>query len=429
VDSERELKSELRYALNEVLPPAPWLEATVIEDLRRRRSRATARSSRRPWISLPWPQSRVRLAAAVLVIVVAAAAGVYLVERRALTSPVPGGNSTPLATIVFGRIDANNNEYIFTIRPDGTGQKQLIAQPSGPVVWSHKGDRLALAAAGPFPNTLATAIVNADGSGYRVLPFDPSGLNLGPGRWSPDDSRIAFEGWNDANPSTNGIYTANVTDGGNRLRITTSPGGQHDVPIGYSPDGSKILFWRGPGDISQPGQLFVVAVDGGAVTQLSPTGMSVAGGFLGDAGSWSPDSTQISLAAASPIASDPGRSAVFVVAANGTNLKQITGWGDYITSARWSPTGTWIVFDKLPPAAAAHSLYLVHPDGTGTVMIPLLSAVCCAVWSPDGTRLLFTGGSGDLALDLWIVHIDGSGLVRLTNKPSKLTDIGWSSAA
>ena len=61
-------------------------------------------------------------------------------------------------------------------------------------------------------------------------------------------------------------------------------------------------------------------------------------------------------------------------------------------------------------------------------MIPSLSAVCCAVWSPDGNRLLFIGGPGDLAVDLWIVNIDGSGLVRLTNHPSKVSDIGWSSA-
>jgi Tol biopolymer transport system component len=420
---ERQVFDRIHAALDAQPPPG------ALDRLETVLAKAAVKPRRQPVTVLRWPRTGLRLAAALLVIVLAmAGVGLYLVAHRALTNTVPAGPPKPRATIVFGRINTNNDEYIYTIRPDGSGEKQLIPTPSGPAVWSHKGDRLALAASGPSAGSLTTAIVNADGSGYRVLQLDTSGLNLGPGRWSPDDSRIAFEGWDDNNPSLNGIYTADASDGGNRQRLTTTSSDLHDIPMSYSPDGSKILFWRGPADISQPGELFVVGVNGGAPMRVSPTGMSVVAGTLGDAGGWSPDGGQISFAAASPTASDPGRSAVFVIDGNGTNLKQISDWGDYTTSARWSPTGTWIVFDKLPPAAAAHSLYLIHPDGTGTRMIPSLSAVCCAVWSPDGNRLLFTGGPGDLSADVWIVNIDGSGLVRLTKHPSKLSDLGWSSA-
>jgi hypothetical protein len=39
----------------------------------------------------------------------------------------------------------------------------------------------------------------------------------------------------------------------------------------------------------------------------------------------------------------------------------------------------------------AHSLFLVHPDGTGLKAItdPAAGGVCCAVWSPDSAWLLF----------------------------------------
>lgn len=37
MDSERQLKIELGRALDEVLPPVPWLDAAVSEDLRKRR--------------------------------------------------------------------------------------------------------------------------------------------------------------------------------------------------------------------------------------------------------------------------------------------------------------------------------------------------------------------------------------------------------
>jgi Tol biopolymer transport system component len=141
----------------------------------------------------------------------------------------------------------------------------------------------------------------------------------------------------------------------------------------------------------------------------------------------SPDGARISFAAFSPTASDPGRSAVFVAAGDGTNAKQISDWGDYTTSARWSPTANWIVFDRINGGVSAHSLYLVHPDGSGIKTTPLLSAECLAVWSPDGDHLLVNGPS-DQATNLWSVKIDGSHLIQLTHMPTTLTDIGWGAA-
>jgi len=388
------------------------------------------RGRERRGIALLWPQTGRRLAAALLIVVLATAAvGVYLVAHRAISEPVPAGPPAPRVTIAFGRVNANGDEYSFTIRADGTGEKQLVATPSGGVRWSHRGDRLLLAAF-PSANRMTTATVKADGSDYRALPLDSS-LNLGPGAWSPDDSRIAFEGWDDSSPSRNGLYTADATGGGNRQRLTATTAAMHDIPIIYSPDGSKILFWRGPGNVfGQPaGQLFLVGVNGGAVKQVSPSGMTVwACCWFGDPGGWSPDGANISFAAFSPTASDPGRSAVFVAAGDGTNAKQISDWGEYTTSARWSPTGDWIVFDKINDAAGAHTFYLVHPDGSGTTTIPSLAAVCCALWSPGGDRLLFAKGPSDQAMNLWTVNIDGSHLAQLTHTPAKLTDIGWSAA-
>ena len=378
-----------------------------------------------------WPRTGLRVAAVLLMVVLAiAAVGVYLVAHGALTQTVPAGLAPPRETIAFGRVNASGAEYIFTIRADGTGEKPLVTTPTGccgGVEWSHQGDRLLLgASASSSGQPITTATVKADGSDYKVLPLDSTGLNLGPGRWSPDDSRIAFEGWSDSDPSLNGIYTADATDGGNRQRVTTTR--QHDIPISYSPDGSRILFYRGPVTSNQ-GQLFLVGVNGGDVTLVSPSGMVVQAGTNGDPGGWSPNGAQISFAAISPSASDPGRSAVFVAAGDGTNPKQISDWGTWTTSARWSPTGDWIVFDKINFAAGAHGLFLVHPDGSGTRTIPTLAGVCCAVWSPAGDRLLFLKSStGGQAGDLWTVNVDGSHLTRLTHTPASLADLGWGTA-
>jgi len=356
----------------------------------------------------------------------ASALQLTLVGCTASTSTQTSTVAPPGGTIVFGRVNANGDEYTFTIRADGTGEKQLVTTPTCCMVWSHKGDRLLMAAAGTAAGSITTAIVNADGSGYRVLPLDSS-LNLGPGAWSPDDSRIAFEGWDDSNASLNGLYTADAADGGNRHRLTSTTGGLHDIPISYSPDGSKILIQRSS-TTSDYGQLLLVGVDGGEATQVSPPGMTVKAGDHGGIGGWSPSGSLISFAAFSPSGSDQGRSALFVAAGDGTNPKQISDWGEYATGARWSPTGDWIVFDKVNPAAGGHTFYLVHPDGSGTKGIPSVAGVCCAIWSPDGDRLLFAKGPSEQASELWTVMVDGSQLTQLTHTPAELADIEWSSA-
>jgi hypothetical protein len=84
VDNERQLKNEFRRALDEVLPPVPWLEATIAEDLHKRRPGGsvdrTPRVQRRSdWSSRPAMQ----LAASVLIVVLAAATVVtFLVMRH-----------------------------------------------------------------------------------------------------------------------------------------------------------------------------------------------------------------------------------------------------------------------------------------------------------------------------------------------------------
>jgi Tol biopolymer transport system component len=118
-------------------------------------------------------------------------------------------------------------------------------------------------------------------------------------------------------------------------------------------------------------------------------------------------------------------SAVFVASANGSHPRRITAWGEWSTSAHWSPDGTRIVFDKfVPGSSGSHNLYLVHPNGTGLKAISptSLGGVCCAVWSPDGKRLLFRAASHRLLT----VNRDGSGVKYLTTgDPSDEAEYAW----
>jgi Tol biopolymer transport system component len=178
----------------------------------------------------------------------------------------------------------------------------------------------------------------------------------------------------------------------------------------------------------------VVDADGSHLSRLSPEGTFDS--CCGPA-SWSPDGTQVTFGA--PRLDAAGKpnfttSAVYVAAADGSRVEAITDVGAFTEAARWSPDGEWIVFNKKsgPIGVKGSDLYLVHPDGSGLVAITTggsdgLSDQGGAVWSPDGTRLLFTSVPGGPVKrgDLWIVDVDGADLAPLTDSPAQYWGYSW----
>ena len=84
MDNDRELRTAFRRALDDVLPPVPWLEAAVREDLHKRRTRRSVDGSStktRPTDTM-LRHSIVQLAAGLLILVLAAAAVVTFLELR-----------------------------------------------------------------------------------------------------------------------------------------------------------------------------------------------------------------------------------------------------------------------------------------------------------------------------------------------------------
>jgi hypothetical protein len=114
VDNERALKTAFRRALDEVLPPAPWLEAAVSDHLRRRGRRrsvdAGPSQSQPRYTALPRPA--IQLAVGALILVLATATLVTVLEMRysahgsapagRFTSPSP---SAPLGGPVPAQLD------------------------------------------------------------------------------------------------------------------------------------------------------------------------------------------------------------------------------------------------------------------------------------------------------------------------------------
>ena len=206
------------------------------------------------------------------------------------------------------------------------------------------------------------ALVNADGSGSSWLTSYDGGSFVGSQAWSPDGSRIVF--WKQ-NGSSSDIYVMDV-DGSGGVRLTFAGWNTHPA---WSPDGSSIAFCRITGNVEEdyPDVYRMSAVDGGGLTKVADSGCDPA---------WSPDGAKIAFTDYA-VMRPPD---LAVVGADGSGYTQ------------------------LHPGARAPEQTSQSPS-----------------WSPDGSQIAYSGGrTGDR---IWIVEFGGSAFgeafpYRLGSAPS-----------
>ncbi len=97
-----------------------------------------------------------------------------------------------------------------------------------------------------------------------------------------------------------------------------------------------------------------------------------------------------------------GESYIYVATADGSQVRRLTKG----TRPAWSPDGRWISFNRADGKTSA--LSIIGVDGSGERMVS--SPAAMSAWSPDGTKIVFSGdpfwGNGGL----FAVNSDGSGL-------------------
>ncbi|HNO93573.1 MAG TPA: hypothetical protein PKJ84_05350, partial [Anaerolineales bacterium] len=123
--------------------------------------------------------------------------------------------------------------------------------------------------------------------------------------------------------------------------------------------------------------------------------------------SWSPDGSMISFAS-----SRAGARQLFVMNADGSNIRQVTDLKDMGGRNTWSPDGTKLAFYRGPQGD--RNIYVINVDGTGLVKLTDGGDNLGPSWSPDGNWIVFTSFR-DGNNELYIIHPDGTGLTRLTN--------------
>jgi PKD repeat protein len=244
-------------------------------------------------------------------------------------------------------------------------------------LWSPGGSRITFGRC--FGGTCDIVIINADGSGERVI------LNDGfPGAWSPDGNRIAL-GRND------GIYVINA-DGSGLVRVLDP-----DFVTDWSPDGRQLMIVSDrDGDL----ELYATNLDGSGATQLTNNTANDNAGT-----GWSPDGTRIAFHS-----DRDGDQEIFVMNADGSGVTQLTQ-NDVIDDVGpvWSPDGTQLAFESTRAGDA--QIFVMNADGSGVTQLTFGEGVINA--APHWIRQVFPAND-DFANATGISALPFSEVVDLT---------------
>lgn len=175
----------------------------------------------------------------------------------------------------------------------------------------------------------------------------------------------------------------------------------------FSPDASKISFWRGRHGRS--GGYFVMNADGTGLRRIAGIGPNETSWGCP---SWFPDGKRVVFAKLFNL---------YVASIGGTSIEQITHGDNTFYRPSVSPDGQFIACDGYGRSGYA-GIILMFADGTGISRITTgrneIDSDAGASWSPDGSQIVFSGYRGrSKSAGVYLVNRDGSGLRRLSNFP------------
>ncbi len=253
-------------------------------------------------------------------------------------------------------------------------------------------------------------LMNPDGTGKRML-------STGKGRTTcsyilPDGKSILYASTHLADENcpappdfsrgyvwklygTFDIFRADI-EGTIQNQLTNTPG--YDAEATISPKGDKIVFTSTrDGDP----EIYVMDLDGSNQTRLTFEKGYDGGPFF------SPDGTKIVFRASRPKTDDelkdyddlvekglvrPGILEIYVMDADGSNMKQVTNFGKASFAPYFHPDGERIIFasNYLSESARNFDLYIIQVDGTGLEKITNYESFDgFPMFTKDGKHLIF----------------------------------------
>jgi hypothetical protein len=428
--TDRELTDMLRRRSARPAPEA--LASAVLESLASERARHPARtagrSAKRPMVLLA--------AAALLLVGGAMAAGSGLVKLPSPVPPVPApslavvataSSAPPTGLVAYSVVDCpatllpggcpSRNHVTHAWLAAADGRDAHMIQGTSIVGWSADGSRLVV----QNPNAVGGAV--------SLLVDDPTGAVV-----ATIDVPCTYP------PTDNSVIDGKISDIGHLC-----PDGQGEYAL--SPDGTRVAFTRTDPNVDNASVISIVDLATGQSTVLTATrttnpptacNTSTAArtcqGF--DANPrWSPDGRTIAFERYW-MAPEPGASwdsaALFVVDADGSNLRRVTPSSVYASNPAWSPDGTRLAFEADVPVLNAagtsvlkfkSDVYTIGVDGSELARLTDDGISIFPDWTSGG-RLAFIHHVADLKNENWIIDADGGNQSRLGGSLADLTAAG-----
>jgi Tol biopolymer transport system component len=188
-------------------------------------------------------------------------------------------------------------------------------------------------------------------------------------------------------------------DGGGARDIT--PAGIVDVQgAAWSPNGRRIAVSALAAGDHDP-EIYVTAADGSRLRQLTWNHLS------DRQPAWSPDGRRIAFASART-----GLFQIYSMRTDGTRQRRLSHQAEDCETPAWSPNGRWMVFSC---ELGYWKLVRMRADGSGERRLlpgyPLTEA--SPTWTPDGLIVFSRGAKSARGRGIFSVRADGTGLRRL----------------
>ena len=274
-----------------------------------------------------------------------------------------GVSVAPLSNDIAFVSRRDGNEEIYTVKPDGTSMKRLT-----------------------------------NNSARDAHP-----------QWSPDGKSIIFQ--SDRSGKSQ-IYKMDE-NGGSLVRLTTNSTADY-MPC-YSPDGTKIVFARD--DFSQGPNVDIYVMNSDGSGQVNLTANILAYDWFPR---WSPDGSKILF---SSNRDDTSWGDLFVMDANGANVKKLLTRSGLEDRATWSPNGSEIIFQT-----SDSQILKMNADGSNVIQLTSTNHRSGdPEWSPDGTQIVFNTNlnATGTSFHLNTMNKDGSSIKRLTSDTSTEMYPAW----
>jgi Tol biopolymer transport system component len=247
--------------------------------------------------------------------------------------------------------------------------------------------------------------------------------------WSPDGRRLAFK---TTQFGSNQLAVMNA-DGSGEALLTRTFSLSEGQPS-WSADQKTLIYRRTPENpLVQDGDIWSLDVEANKPDPTKPVSRPVLQ-MSGDERypTFSPDGTQIAFRHGDDLVEPSGDEEVYVMNADGTNVRRLTANADFDSAAAWSPDGRWLAFERAPADTLTpgvepqeKDIYVMRPDGTDVHRLtdsPGLDEG--PVWSPDGTKIAFSSAR-DGQQEIYVMNADGSDQRRLTSSPARDESPDW----